>query len=309
MKFLIVFFLSSIILVSSFVGLIVAVDPYEKLGNNFFNLKTKAVAQSRENKFRMLESSSKKYEAFILGSSAAHRYPTHKVEELTGLKTYNYAVQHSTPIDYLAITKHILSKHKPKLILLQLDFAAMDSGHRIDNRLYNSPLKDYLESAKKSAPSLIEFDYFTIEALIDSLRVFKVNYFGEARHIYAADGNYVFKKVVPHKIKIKKSTNANYIFSQDRLDKLLKIQQLANEKNFSFKIITAPISIGHLNEIFSEPILKQKHEEFIRRIKESFPSMINFQTLEIEKYKSYEYFLDSAHPTKKMSEIILESIF
>ena len=69
-------------------GLVVAVDPYDKLGINLFGFKTKAVASSRDNKFYMLESSKIPYEAFIIGSSTAHKYHTEDLERLTGLKTF-----------------------------------------------------------------------------------------------------------------------------------------------------------------------------------------------------------------------------
>lgn len=309
MNFIKTFFISSLLFICFFVAIIVSVDPYDKLGNNLFNFQTKAVAQSRENKFRLLETSTKPYEAFILGSSAAHRYPTSKLEELTGLKTFNYAVQHSTPIDYLAITKHILSRYKPKLIFLQLDFSAMDENYKVDNRLYNSPLKNFLSGKINQADPLFENDYFTLEALSDSLRVFHVNYFGKARHIYAEDGNYIYEKIVPHKINIKQSSNPNYIFSNSRLDILKQISKLASDNKFKLVIISAPISINHLNTILNDKNFAEIHRNFVSKLENNFEHFINFQTTDIKEYDSYEYFHDSVHPTKILSEIILEKVF
>lgn len=309
MKFLITFTSTSLLIMLLFTGLIYSVDPYEKFGINFWNFKTKAVAQSRENKFRILEKSSKHYEAFILGSSAAHRYPTEKLEGLTGYKTFNYAVQHSTPLDYLAITRHILSKHSPKLILLQLDFAALDENYHIDNRIYNSPLKDFLTNKTNQDSRIFDNDYFTLKALSDSLRVFQVNYFGKARHIYAEDGNYIYEKITPHKIKLKQSSSDNYVFSEKRLQLLKEIQKLAVQKGFKFIIISSPISYNHLEAINQDPRMKQAHELFLSKLKESFPNFINFQDQELKNYFHFKYFLDSIHPTKEMSEIVLEKIF
>lgn len=309
MNFIKPFFLTVILLIGSIVALIISVDPYEKYGNNVFGFATKAVAQSRENKFRMLEQSKKSYEAFILGSSAAHRYPTQKLEELTGLQTYNYAVQHSTPIDYLAIVKHILSKHQPKLILLQLDFAAMDETYKVDNRLYNSPLKEYLTDKVNRTKSLVEFDYFTLRALSDTFRVFFVNWFGEARHIYAADGNYIHEEIKPHKIRIKQSTNANYTFSPERLKVLKDIEKLSVQHSFKFVLFSSPLGYDHMKRILEDPKLKAEHENYLSTLNKEFPSFVNFQNLELmEKYDSYEYFLDTTHPTKILSEIVLEKL-
>lgn len=305
MHFIKTFFLTVIFLTGSIIFLIVSVDPYEKYGNNLFGFETKAVAQSRENKFRMLEQSKKSYQAFILGSSAAHRYPTQKLKDLTGLESFNYAVQHSTPIDYLAIVRHILSQHKPKLILLQLDFDAMDEAYKVDNRLYNSPLKEFLKKINKTR-TLIEFDYFTLRALSDSFRVFYVNYFGEARHIYAADGNYIHEEIRPHKIKIKQSANRNYSFSFERLEILKDIKDLAKRHGFKFVLFTSPLSYSHIKRIINDPKLKAEHENYLSILREVFPQLINFQNPDLmKKYNSYKYFLDSTHPTKTMSEKVL----
>lgn len=309
MNFIKTFTISTLFFIVIFVSIILAVDPYDKLGNNLFNFKTKAVAQSRENKFRLLENSKYNYEAFILGSSAAHRYPTEKLEELTGLKSFNYAVQHSTPIDYLAIIRHIISIQRPKLIILQLDFSAMDENYRVDNRLYNSPLKNFISDKSDKPNTFFENDYFTLEALLDSFRVFQVNTFGKARHIYAEHGNYIYEKIIPHKIKIKQSTNSNYVFSEKRLKLLKEISHIAEREKFKLIIITAPISLTHLNNILSEEKLANIHENFIQQLNKNFPNFINFQTIQIQKFDSYEYFHDSVHPTKNLSEIILEMIF
>ena len=262
-----------------FVAIITAVDPYERLGINVFNFKTKAVAQSRENKFRMLESSKTQYEAFILGSSAAHRYPTEKVKSLTGLNTYNYAVQHSTPLDFYAITKHIFSKFNPKIILIQIDFAALD-----------------------------ENNYFTLNALLDSLHVIHVNLFGKARHIYAKHGNYIFEKITPHKIKIKQDSDPNYLFSHKRLQYLMKIRDLCIKNDIKLILFSAPIAFNHLQRIYNNPRLKTIHKQVMQSLESNFETFTNFQTEEIKKYNHYRYFWDSVHPTKEMSEIILEQL-
>ena len=143
------FFLSSIFFGLG-LGLIIAVDPYDKLGINAFGFKTKAVANSRENKFYMLENAKPGYEAFIIGSSTAHQYHTEDLERLTGLKSFNYAVQHTTPEDYAAIINHIRSKFSPKLIMLQIGFVELDKNYETDKILYSSPLKDFIGGENKN---------------------------------------------------------------------------------------------------------------------------------------------------------------
>lgn len=131
-----------------------------------------------------------------MGSSAAHRYRTKDVEEITGLKTFNYALQHTTPEDYLAITRHIFKKQKPKLIFLQMDFYALNKNFKVDPRLYNSPLKKYLKSDQNNYfdSKAISNTYLTLDALRDSVRVIGVNLFSKPRHIYLEHGDYPKEK-------------------------------------------------------------------------------------------------------------------
>ncbi len=306
MNFIKIFLLSSFIIITIFGGLIIGVDPYDKLGINFFGMKTKAVAQSRENKYYMFESSKKDYKAFILGSSAAHRYPTKTLKELTGLETFNYAVQHTTPIDYLAIIKHILSKSRPELIILQLDFSGLDKRYFVDKRLYNSPLKKFLKQEEIKDTSLFENNYFTLEALRDTLRVFYVNWFGEARHIYLPDGNYIDEKILIGPVKIKQRHNHNYKFDYSRIEVLKEIQEICDQNQIKLYAIAAPMSYEHLLQIFNDPHVNKIHQKFIQELDGSFTHFTNFQTKEMDKYNSTRYFHDSVHPTKEMSSLILQ---
>lgn len=309
MSFIKVFTFSTIILLGTFAGLITAIDPYDKLGNNLFGFETKAVAQSRENKFYMYEASTKPYTAFILGSSAAHRYPTQKLDELTGLLSFNYAVQHSTPIDYLAIIKHILSKNSPKLILIQLDFAALDNSYKVDNRLFNSPLKKYLKEDTNRTKPLFDNSNFTLEALRDSFRVIFVNLFGEARHIYLEDGNYIKEKINKGPVKTRQSGHSKYSFSTERMQVLKNIKELCERNQIKLIVLTAPIAIKHLEKIWKSKKTKKMHQKYKNELRSLFPNFFDFSNESMRKYNSSRYFHDSVHPTKDMSEIILESIF
>jgi hypothetical protein len=54
MRFSLILFLTGMLLTGLLYGLNVAVDPYNKLGNNPFGFKTKAVDFARENKFNQV---------------------------------------------------------------------------------------------------------------------------------------------------------------------------------------------------------------------------------------------------------------
>ena len=124
MRFILAFVLTTVIFGSTLYGLILAVDPYNKFGYNLFGFETKAVDFARENKFNQVEHGTKAYTAFIMGSSSAHRYLTKELNRLTGLVSYNYSTQSATPEDYIAMTRHVLSKYKPKLIMISFGFGA-----------------------------------------------------------------------------------------------------------------------------------------------------------------------------------------
>ena len=307
MSYIRTFFISTITLLVLFVGLIWAIDPYNKLGNNIFNFKTKAVAQSRENKYYQLESAKKDYTAFILGSSAAHRYPTQVANKLTGLLTYNYAVQHSTVYDYLAQVRHIIDKFRPKLIIMQLDFSGFDKNYKVDNRLFNSPLKKYLKQQKRPKV-FFNNDLFTLDALRDSLRVVYVNLFGKARHIYLEDGNYVYEKNKKGIIKIKQDSNPNFVLDSERVELVKEIRSICEKNHIRLITLTSPISYNHLSKILSNSEFKKKHDHFIQSIKEVLPEFYNFQTEEIKDQSTPENFLDSTHLSQEMSAHILKNI-
>ena len=308
MGFIKTFFLTILLFGGLCAGLIISVDPYEKLGINIWNFKTKAVAQGRENKYQEFENSKIKYEAFILGSSAAHRYPTQKLKELTGLESYNYAVQHTTPDDYLAITRHILSKAKPKLIILQSDFTDLDKNFAVDNRLHNSSLNQFLDPQAKKNNSLFTNTYFTLKALNDSLKVFYVNWFGKAAHTYLKHGNYKKEKVVKKAVKLQQSDYRHYDLSQQRIEKMKELQQIALDNHIRLIVLTAPLSYEHFLLIENKEHNKVKHQEYLQAMKSVFKELYNFEHESIKNYSDYRFFHNSTHPTKELSILVLERI-
>jgi len=178
MRFILAFVLTSTLLASTLYGLILAVDPYNKFGFNLFGFETKAVDFARENKFNQVEHAQKDYTAFIMGSSSAHRYQTKELNRLTGLVTYNYSTQSATPEDYIAMTRHILTKFKPKLILIAFGFEELNQSTKTDDMFYSSPLKNYLKEvpAEELETGLFNNSYLTLEAISDSFKFIWLNF-------------------------------------------------------------------------------------------------------------------------------------
>jgi hypothetical protein len=305
MKFLFYFTLFTLLFLALIEGLVISVDPYDKLGINLWQFKTKAVAQSRESKYLLLEKSDLPYEVFLLGSSAAHRYPMTKLKELTGHWAFNYSAQHTNPEDYLAILRHILTRHRPKMVLLQLDFIEMNAHYATSNQLYSSPLVKYLRQQNKSF-QLFDNNYFTLEAISDSLRVIYVNLVSEARHNnYLEHGDYKFEKPSPGKVKLEQASYQKYELSQERLDYLKEIKDLCLAHKIELVVFTAPLSYEHFIIASSH----SAHPEFLKAITQIFGQVYNFQHASIKNYSTYNDFHSSAHMTHFLSAKILERLF
>lgn len=301
MKFIQSFFLFTTLILALLVGLVVSVDPYSKLGNNPWGFETKAVAQSRENKFILFENSKTNYEAFLLGSSAAHRFPTKVIKELTGYEAFNYSAQHTDPEDYIAMVRHILSKAKPKLILLEVGFVEMDVNYETDNRLYNSSLMQYLRE-KEPPKTIFNNNYFTLDAIRDSLRVIFVNNFGKARHTkYREHGNYEYEAPTKGPVKIQQSSYENWALSDERVDLLLEIKALCLKNNIKLIVFTAPLAYEHYKIAKAHP----GHQEFLKTLGQIFGSFWNFHTESIKDYSTYKEFHNSTHMTHDFSEVLL----
>lgn len=312
-SFIKTFFLFSFIFFALLAGLVFSVDPYDKLGINVFGFETKAVASPRENKYNMLEHSKKDYQAFILGSSGAHRFHTSVVENMTGLKTFNYSVQHATPEDYLAITKHILSKVKnPKLLLLQIDLYALNKNYAADNRLYSSPLYDFLKEKEQDDYFEQEFfdnNYLTLDALRDSLRVVGTNLFGKARHAYLEDGNYQKEKEITGNIPLIQFETRDYVLDPKRISYLKEIKSLCEKNDIKLIVWSSPRSLEHIEKIIANPKLKNSLELFHETLNELFPHYVYFDEIEFaKKYNSTRYFRNSTHASAELSNILMENL-
>jgi hypothetical protein len=282
-------------------GLVVSVDPYDKLGVNPWGFRTKAVAQSRENKFMMLEQAKVPYEAFLLGSSAAHRFPMQTLRELSGLHSFNYSAQHTNPEDYLAILRHILDKQRPRLLLLQVDFSELNRNYQTSNQLFSSPLQKYLR--KRPAPaSYLADSYLTLEALGDALRVIYVNNWGKALHNnYVEHGDYIHEPLVDKPVVVSQAGYEGWELSEERLSQLREIKDMCEANNIRLIVFTAPLAYEHYRIAAAHP----GHQLFLRSLVEIFGSVWNFQHESIRDFSTYREFQDSNHMTRDFSATLL----
>ena len=310
MRFILIFSLTTMFLASALYGLVLAVDPYNKFGYNLFGLETKAVDFARENKFKQVEYSKIPYTAFIMGSSSAHRYMTKDLNRLTGLVSYNYSTQSATPEDYIAMIRHILSKYKPKLILISFGFEELNKNVKTDDMFFSSPLKNYLHEvpAEEKEADLFNNSYLTLGAISDSIQVIWVNLFGKAQHAYLEHGDHI---VEPKKKTLKVSQAGYGVWELDpkRVSYLKTIRELCDKNGVKLVVFISPLSIEHLNVIRHDPKLAAAHEIFKATLLDIFGELWDFHNDEIAKYNTLEFFRDSNHPTHEFSTTIMEEMF
>jgi hypothetical protein len=307
MRFIIIFFLTASLLFGLLYGLVIGIDPYNKLGYNLFHFETKAVDFARVNKFNQVEHSLKNYTAFIMGSSSAHRYPTKELNRLTGLVSYNYSTQSATPEDFLAMTRHILTKYRPKLFLLSFDFEALNKRIPTDDMFYASPLKNYLNEAPshEKGTNLINNSYLTLEALGDSFKVVWVNLFGKANHAYLEDGDHIIGPL-NKMVKIVQFSGSPYEINQERIHYLKTIKRLCDQNNIRIIALTSPLSLEHVQKIKQDPELNIKFVEFKNILVNIFGELWDFENESIAPYSNVQSFYNSNHPTHYFSTLILE---
>lgn len=310
MRFIIAFALTTTLLASTLYGLILAVDPYNKFGYNLFGFETKAVDFARENKFNQVVHGKKDYTAFIMGSSSAHRYLTKELNRLTGLMTYNYSTQSATPEDYIAMTRHIFTKYKPKLILIAFGFEELSKTTKTDDMFYSSPLKNYLKEvpAAELETSLFNNSYLTLEAISDSFKVIWVNLFGNALHAYLEDGDHEVEPL-PKTLKVSQFGYAHYEIDPKRVAYLKTLKKLADKNGCRVVVFTSPLSIEHLKRIHADPKLVAAHKLFKATLVDIFGELWDFQQEGMAPYNSLKYFRDSNHPTHEFSTMVLEEMF
>lgn len=310
MRFIIAFVLTTTIIASTLYGLILTVDPYNKFGYNLFGFETKAVDFARENKFNQVEHGTKDYTAFIMGSSSAHRYMTKELNRLTALVSYNYSTQSATPEDYIAMTRHILTKYKPKLILIAFGFEELSTNTKTEDMFYSSPLKIFLKEvpAEELETSLFNNSYLTLEAISDSFKVIWVNLFGNALHAYLEDGDHIVE-ALPKTLKVSQFGYPNYEIDQKRLSYLKKIKELADKNGIRIMAFTSPLSIEHIKRIEADPKLALAHKLFKATLIDVFGELWDFQQEGMAPYNTLQYFRDSNHPTHELSTMVLEEMF
>lgn len=293
----------------------ISVDPYDKFNINFWNVKTKAVSSYRDNKFHQIDSTNKKYDLFIIGSSRVQRFNPEYIKEITGYETFNYGVNNSKPEDLLAITKHIVHKQKPKFIFLQTDFYNLNENILMDKRLENSPLKKYLDNKVLKENDgyfyFYEKSYLTLSSVKDSLKVIYKNYIGSPEITHKMNGMFVRKKppeIVGLAKPYFKNEYKDYTFSKKRINYFKEIKEICLQNNIKLIVSISPMNKEHYIKIKSNSQLFERFIEFKKNIVDIFGDIYDFNTPCAFEY-DYPYWGDSVHPSEELSIIMSDVIF
>lgn len=149
LKFIAVFLLAVAGFSCSIFALAVIVDPYNIFGLNIFR---PILLTNRSEKMNLLQNAGIKPEAVILGSSRIFKMDPAKVENLTGLKTFNASVSYARPEDHLALSKYIVKDLgiTPKIFIVGLNTGEFNNDQIDSQTINNSSLRKYLNINKKT---------------------------------------------------------------------------------------------------------------------------------------------------------------
>ena len=307
-------FLSSIVVLLLYI-FIASVDPYDKLSYNFWGIKEKAISSIRERRFYTLENSKEIYDIFLLGSSNIHNYDISLIKKRYRLNTFNYGVFNAKPEDLLAITNHIISRQKPKILWLNLDFYMLNASLPYDKRFVKSPLYDYFDSKYRKeiniGNSFFYDGYFTTKALYDSIKLLYIDKMNIKKTHSEKEKIQIDSKRNACKItiarKIIKYSYKNYHFDSKRIEYLRKLRELCIEHKIKLIVTISPISKEHFCIIESSRTLFEKYLKFKEILVDIFGSIYDFGNLSVIRIDDCLW-QDSVHPGRSLSNIIVDRI-
>jgi len=316
MKFYTKFIIFSFLIGTCFYLFVLSVDPYDKYGFNFWNLKTKAVNSHRDNKFHQINNTKKHYNLFIIGSSRVQAFDPDILEKEIHLKTFNYGVNNSKPEDLLAITKHIIAKQKPKIIFLQTDFYNLNKHIPMDGRLNSSPLKAYLEGTVTKNINNKKFYYFektyiTLSSLKDSIKLVYKNKLGHVEITHKKNGMKLGYKPVrdPELAETYfKNEYKTYEFDSNRINYFKKLKHICDSNNIELIVSISPMNKDHFLKLVSDKYLLEKLLAFKRIVVNIFGTVHDFNNISTFNY-NYPYWSNSVHPSIELPKLMSSVIF
>lgn len=295
--------LYALILSLLIVGFNLSVDPYDLFSLNLWGVETKAVTSHRFNKWQHINGNPHSYEAFILSSSHGMKLVPEVVQEASGYNTFHYGVSSALPEDYYAIMQHILKAQSPKLVVLVLDFYALNDSIVLDDRLRTSPLFDYLQEDQSqiwlsswiSDRWVLGFKrYFSLDAFLYSVKILYNDKFGvkKSQEVVQAPVN---KDKVPLCKGYFGAKYRNYKISKKRVDYLKRFKKLADDNGVKLRVIVSPMHTEHFEILYQDQHLRAEFLKFKQKVHDIFPEYLDFNNYAVVNYEEPGNWDDSVH--------------
>lgn len=323
LKFIAFFFIFLTALSAVIFILAVLVDPYNIFGLNIFR---PILLTNRSEKMKLLQNAEIKPEAIILGSSRVFKMDPAKVENLTGLKTFNASVSYARPEDHLALAKYIVKDLgiTPKIFIVGLNVGEFNND-KIDSQTINNPsLRKYLNINKKTLILTLLSTFkerFNANYLRDIFITIFWNSHGFPNPVITFDenGGEVFdrnKRPDPKDIEITENIAYDLFkdlpsLSSERKYYFEEFLEFAKENKIRVKALILPLPSSIQKKLEKGTEYKKVSKELLEQMRlweENFGIKV-FDFSGVEKFGGLEDdFDDSTHPSHKNIDLMTEKM-
>lgn len=325
LKFLATFLLATAAFAAALFALAIIVDPYNIFG---LNIVHPILLTNRTEKLQLLSARDPKPEIIILGSSRVFKMDTRRIEDLTGLKTFNASVSFARPEEHLAMAKYIVQDLgiTPKLFLVGVNIMEFNND-TMDSQTINNPnLRKYLSIDRKAAfkillPTLKErFNALYLRDIFVAL-FWNARGFPEKIISFGPDGDQIFDRAhaspEPGVVALTADTAYTLLqgmetLSPERVRRFEEFLAFAREKNIRVIVFLLPLPPELIPQLSARTPYDAALREFNTRMddwKKRF-AVEFFDFSSVEKFGGLpNEFDDSTHPSHRNLDLMTEQMF
>lgn len=313
-KFIKRFFLFISTLLLLILALNLSIDPYNKFGNNLFNIEYKLTRDDRGFKLGQINGL-KEIDNLIIGSSRSQSLDPIFLSQRFGGISYNFGVGGGKIEDALGILLHLEKEGKlPKNILLCLDFNAFNKNNKLHDKFLNSKELNFINN-RVNAFDIAHF--LSIDTTRSSIKTLKMHLKKEKpTHYFNNFGLIVGPDDLTDKVKVQQLadkyfqtqySNGEYILDLKRVKWYKQFIEITKKYNINLNVIMTPVYEYQFSLIQNSVKLKSTYKKVIETLTEVHP-LHNF--MERKEYKdNINYFVDSVHYKKSLGDKILQDIY
>ena len=241
------------------------------------------------------------------------RFSLDNFEDLTANKTFLYSALGARVGFVLAGVKHIIVKQKPKEVLIGLDFRMFNKNTNTPSLFLKSKLFRYIDEDYK-INKWFDKTYFNIRALKDAMYIFLNNMFYDNTFYKKYQNIVSYKEKTIDKVKLTKDYFGkgkyyfDYSIDQKQIEYLKEIFQISSKNNIKLRVFITPLHKEHFLRLLKNKNLLSNYIKFKRILVDIFKEVYDYNNFSIFKYSDKKYWIDSAHSSKFLSDIMLENI-